>query len=190
MRILLAFLLCCVCWTGAIAQTLRPGDTIQISVYQDPKLDRQIIIDQSGMISFPLAGHIRAGGLTAQALEKALRNSLRDKYTSDLDITVSVVARNSEDDEYKPKFFVTGEVKVPGSYPLHTKMTVLQGLAVSGGLGPFAARKRIQIHRRVDGVESTFVFDYDGFEAGTILNDNIYLRAGDVIIVPERGLFE
>ena len=67
---------------------------------------------------------------------------------------------------------------------------VMQALAQAGGLGPFAARERIQIHRQVREGEPTFLFDYKAYEAGTNTADNINLRAGDVIIVPERGLLE
>jgi len=190
MRVLLALAFICAFGTGATAQTLRPGDTIQISVLQDPKLDRQMVIDRGGMIAFPLAGHVRASGLTAQALESALKRSLADKYTSDLDITVSVVANIRDDDDLKPRIYVTGEVKIPGTFPIRTKTTLLQAIALSGGLGPFAARQRIQVRRRVNGVESIYVFDYDAFESGRDLVGNINLRAGDVIIVPERGIFE
>jgi len=190
MRVLLALAFICAFGTGATAQALRPGDTIQISVLQDPKLDRQMVIDRSGMIAFPLAGHVRASGLTAQALESALKRSLADKYTSDLDITVSVVANIRDDDDLKPRIYVTGEVKIPGTFPIRTKTTLLQAIALSGGLGPFAARQRIQVRRRVNGVESIYVFDYDAFESGRDLVGNIDLRAGDVIIVPERGILE
>jgi polysaccharide export outer membrane protein len=66
----------------------------------------------------------------------------------------------------------------------------VQAIAQAGGLGVFAAPQRIQIHRKVRGVDSIFLFDYNGYQAGTNATDDINLRAGDVIIVPERGLFE
>ena len=85
---------------------------------------------------------------------------------------------------------VTGEVQKPGPFFMRQRTTVLQAIALSGGFGPYAARRRIQIHRRVNGVESILVFDYAAFEAGDDARGNIDLRPGDVIIVPERGLFE
>jgi len=57
-------------------------------------------------------------------------------------------------------------------------------------LGPFAAKQRIQLHRKIDGVDSIFIFDYYAYTSGTNTADNINLRSGDIIIVPERGLFE
>ena len=94
------------------------------------------------------------------------------------------------EDDLKPRFFVTGEVSRPGPYIIRTRTTVLQAIAMAGGLGPFAAKGRIQIRREVNGAESLIVFDYRSFEAGTNLENNVELRANDVIIVPERRLFE
>ena len=174
--------------TQAMAQTLQPGDTVDISVWQVSKLDRRVMIGPTGMISFPLAGHIQAGGLTPQALENALRSRLKSNYTDRLDITVALVASDKDDDR-KPRVFVTGEVLKPGSYTTVGKTNLMQAIALAGGLGPFAARHRIQVHRKVDGVESVFVFDYGAFESRADLSGNVEVRGGDVIVVPERGLF-
>ena len=190
MRILAALMVLFALCTAAGAQELQPGDTIAISVYQDSKLDRQITIGPTGQISFPLAGQIRAGGMTPQSLEKALRSKLRSKYTAELDITVTLVSTGRMEDDLKPKFFVTGEVPRPGPYVIRTRTTVLQAIALAGGLGPFAAKQRIQIRREIDGAESLLLFNYRAFEAGRELDGNIELRANDVVIVPERGLFE
>jgi polysaccharide export outer membrane protein len=180
-------------WSAANAQsdTLQPGDTISIQVFQDPKLDRpSVVIGPTGMISFPLVGPVRASGRTPEQLADFLKARLRDKYTTDLDITVSLVALTRERDEERPRIFITGEVRTPGAYPLRTRTNVMQALALAGGLGPYAAKQRIQVRRKISGGESIFVFDYAAFELGTNLLDNIDLRQGDVIIVPERGLFE
>jgi polysaccharide export outer membrane protein len=190
MRVLLAFFLICGFSVAAVAQALQPGDMIAISVYQDSKLDRQIVVGPGGYISFPLAGQIRAEGMTPQSLEKALRSKLRDKYAGNLDITVSLVATAKVDEELKPKFFITGEVNKPGPYSLRAGTSLVQAIAMSGGLGQFAARKRIQVRRKVNGVEATMLFNYSAFEAGKEVEGNIDLQAGDVIIVPEKGFWE
>lgn len=171
----------------AAAQTLQPGDTVEVSVWQDSKLDRRVVIGPTGMISFPLAGHIRASGLSPQALENVLRNRLKSNYTERLDITVALVATDKDEDR-KPKVFVTGEVLKPGSYTLNAKSTLMQAISLAGGLGPYAAKRRIQIHRKIDGVGNVFVFDYVAFETGTDLSGNVEIQGGDIIVVPERGL--
>lgn len=189
-RALFASLVWVLSWTVAAAQVLQPGDTVAIGVYQDSKLDRQLVIGPTGLISFPLAGQIKAGGLTPGGLEKALQSRLKDKYTAQLDITVAVVATAKPDEDQKARFFVTGEVSRPGPHVLRPGTTVLQAISVAGGLGQFAAKKRIQIRRTINGIESTFVFDYAAFETGKAPAGNIEIEAGDVIIVPEKGFLE
>jgi polysaccharide biosynthesis/export protein len=194
MRILIV-LFCLGVWTtGANAEALKAGDTLFISVMQDPKLDRNVVIDPSGEIAFPLAGHIRASGLTPQALESILRSKLRGNYKDDaLDVTVAVAnsPKDIPEDDLKPKIFITGEVVRPGSYVVRQPTTLMQAIALAGGIGPFAAKQRIQVRRRVrGGDEAIFTFNYKAYEAGADIEGNITLHAGDVIMVPERGLFD
>src|SRR3981189_2795433 len=108
-------LICLAIWvTAADAETLKPGDALNITVLQDPKLDRSVIVDPSGEIAFPLAGHIRARGLTPQALEKILIAKLKPNYKDEnLDVTVAVANSPRDippEDDLKPKIFITGEV--------------------------------------------------------------------------------
>jgi len=173
---------------------LKPGDTLAISVLQDPKLDRSVVIDPNGQIAFPLAGHITAGGLTPQRLEKVLKSRLRRNYKDDdLDVTVALAnAARAEipEEDLKPKIFITGEVLRPGPYAIRQATTLVQALSLAGGLGPFAAKRRIQIHRGSGADEQIYKFDYKAYEGGFNLESNIGLQAGDVIIVPERGILE
>ena len=192
-RALLVLLFFCGFVTTAAAQLepLHPGDKIQISVWQDPKLDRTVIVGPDGMISFPLAGHIKAGGKTPQALEDVLRGRLQKNYSGQLDVTVSLAGVNPEEEaETKPKVYITGEVLRPGPYVIKPTINVMQAIALAGGLGPFAAKQRIQLHRKINGVDSIFLFDFNAYASGRDTAENINLRSGDIIIVPERGLFE
>jgi polysaccharide export outer membrane protein len=195
MRILLALLFLSGFGTVALAQTLKSGDNLSISVLQDPKLDRQVVVDPNGQISFPLAGHIRARGLTPQALENILKDKLKNNYKDEnLDVTVAFLSTTKPEipeEDLKPKVFITGEVIRPGSYVVRQKTTLIQVISLAGGLSPFAAKRRLQVRRRDGGGNETiFAFDYRAYEAGYDLEGNVALRPGDVIIVPERGLFE
>ena len=191
-RILFFLALLLGCWSEAKAQSdrLQPGDVVSITVYQDPKLDRQVLIGPTGMISFPLAGQIRAGGLTPAALEGVLKARLKGRFTEEPDITVALVNLKSTEEDLKPKIFITGEVLRPGPFVMQQRLNLMQAIAVAGGFSPFAAKQRIQLRRKIDGVESLYVFNYNDFFSGRNFENNINLRAGDVIIVPERGLFE
>jgi polysaccharide biosynthesis/export protein len=193
MRILMFLLCLCVTASVAQAQSLKNGDSLSITVMQDPKLDRTVIVDPLGQIAFPLAGHIRARGLTPQALENVLKEKLRSNYKDEnLDITVALanVVKDIPEDDLKPKVFITGEIVKPGSYVVRQKTTLMQAIALAGGLSPYAAKRRIQVRRRGGPGEDIFMFDYRAYESGQDLEGNITLRAGDVIMVPERGLFE
>jgi polysaccharide export outer membrane protein len=192
MRLLFAILLLFISWSRAEAQipTLQPGDSIAISILQDPKLDRQMLVGPNGMISFPLAGHIRAQGLTTAGLEAVLKRRLKSKYTGELDVTVTYLGLGGERQLLRPRFYVTGEVRAPGAYPLRVRTDIVQGIALAGGLGIFAAKHRIEVRRKVRGADELLLFDYAAYEAGTDHTGNFNLRSGDTIIVPERGLFD
>src|SRR5262245_6311001 len=192
MRILILVLLLLWYSGQAMAQSapLQPGVPLTISVDQDPKLYRTVIVGPTGMISFPLAGQIRAGGLTPAQLENVLRQRLKGRFTEEPDVTVSLAGLHVTEEDLKPRLYITGEVLRPGFYVIRTKLDLLQAIALAGGFSPFAATRRIQVRRKINGAESIFVFNYNDFFSGTNLADNVSLRAGDVIIVPERGLFE
>jgi polysaccharide export outer membrane protein len=165
---------------------LQPGDSVEVSVWQDQRLNRTIVVAPDGMISFPLVGHLRAAGMTVQALESLLSKQLRKNYTTDPQVTVTLA---EVIEGTGSQVFITGEVNRPGTYSIKTGTSVMQAIAMSGGLGRFAAKSRIQIHRKVAGSEHVLLFNYSDFESGKNLGDNIALQPGDVIVVPERGLF-
>jgi polysaccharide export outer membrane protein len=201
MRYLMTLMLVLAWGSTSLAQTvapssitLKPGDTLNISVLQDPKLDRSVVVDPNGQIAFPLAGHINANGLTPQRLERILKSRLERNYKDEgVDVTVALANAAKPDipeEDLKPKVFITGEVLRPGPYPIRQATSLVQAISIAGGLGPFAAKRRIQIHRGSGADETIFQFDYKAYEAGSNLGSNIPLQAGDVIIVPERGILE
>ena len=193
MRFLVFLLSLWVMTSIAEAQTLKPGDSLSVTVMQDSKLDRTVIVDPLGEIAFPLAGHIRVRGLTPQAVENILKSKLKSNYKDeDLDVTVALAnaVKDIPEEDLKPKVFITGEIIRPGSYVVRQRTTLMQAIALAGGLGPYAAKRRIQVRRTGGPGENIFMFDYRAYEAGQDLEGNIVLHAGDVIMVPERGLFE
>ena len=127
--------------------------------------------------------------MSPQALETILRNRLQKNYADRLDITVALMTDGKLDDERKARVYITGEIARPGPQLLVRKTSVMQAIASAGGLSVFAAKQRIQVRRKINGVEAIHYFDYEAFEAGTDTSGNIDLVSGDVIIVPERGLF-
>lgn len=176
------------------AQTylIQPGDVIQISVLEDPALDRQALVRPDGRISLPLAGSLEAAGRTPEALEATIRSRLSRDFVTPPTVTVSLVSVGDPEEvaDGAVVVYVLGEVRAPGAYQVQQPADILQVLALSGGVDVFAARDRIQLRRRSADGETTFLFDYEAIEDGATPSGGLPLREGDVIIVPERGLFD
>lgn len=194
--LVIGFLVAAASAAQADGYRLRPGDVLDVSVWQDPKLNRQIVVGPDGIVAFPLAGRFKASGLTTGAVEKALKSRLQKQFTAELDVTVSFVQSAKQEakaiaEVLEWTIYVTGEVNKPGQFVVtKNPPTVLQAISLSGGLGPFAAEKRIQVRRNVDGAELVLSFNYKKYTSGTDVTGNITLQSGDVVVVPERKLFE
>ncbi|MEM8796993.1 MAG: polysaccharide biosynthesis/export family protein [Pseudomonadota bacterium] len=180
----------------AFAQSykLKSGDNVSISVWQDEKLNRQVIVRPDGKVSLPLAGHVRAAGASLETLEVRVKQRLQKFYAEDLDVTAALVSTAEEaaaDEEDAVVIYVTGQVRNPGRYELRPDdpVTVLQGIALSGGLANFAAKGRIKVRRSIDGEETVVRYRYRDVVKGRDLSADFLLEDGDVIVVPERGLF-
>lgn len=156
---------------------IGPGDTLEISVWKDESLTRQLIVPPDGMISFPLIGTVRASGHTVPALQEALRVKLTE-YIPDATVTVMLLEANSL------HAYVIGKVNNPGMFPITLKTTVLQVLAMAGGLNAFASEEDILILRTRDGDTDKIPFDYEAVRNGEHLEQNIRLERGDVVVVP------
>ena len=192
-RILLAFLLVLPGIAPAFAQSagyrIQPGDQLAITVLEDDTLNRQLLVLPDGTISVPLAGTVRAGGRSVESVEAAIADQLASNFAVRPSVFVSVV---TVDETYGTfPIFVMGQVATPGMVEVEPGTTLLQAIALAGGLDRFAATKRIQL-RRADstGQQRLYLFNFKAVERGGAIQSMIALREGDVIIVPERRLFE
>jgi polysaccharide export outer membrane protein len=192
-RILLAFLLLLPGIAPAFAQSagyrIQPGDQLAVTVLEDDTLNRQLLVLPDGTISVPLAGTVRAGGRSVEAVEDAIADQLASNFAVRPSVFVSVV---TVDETYGSfPIFVMGQVATPGMVEVEPGTTLLQAVALAGGLDRFAATRRIQLRRRDStGQERLYLFNYKAVERGSAIQSMITLREGDVIIVPERRLFE
>lgn len=181
--------------TAAVAQEylLQPGDRIEVTVLEDPGLNRTVLVRPDGRITLPLAGSLVVAGRTPEAVAVGVRNALARQFVEPPNVTVSLVdfRRDLLDELDSAEIFVIGQVARPGTFQVNLPMDVLQALALAGGPGTFAARRRIQVRRRLpEGGETVFLFDYEMIERGLVPSADIRLADGDVIVVPERRLFE
>ena len=182
---------------SAQAYRLKPGDTITVNVLEDPSLNQTVLIRPDGRISLALAGSLEAAGRTPEALQSAIRSALGRDFVTPPTVTVGLASVAPEGEEQATaagarlvSIFVLGEVRAPGAYEVEAPIDILQALALSGGPDVFAARDRIQIRRRDESGQTLILYDYDGVESGAVPTQSVELRDGDVVIVPERGLFD
>lgn len=178
---------------AALAQSyqVRPGDTLRIEVLEDPDLNRDVLVQPDGAISFPLAGSLRAGGRTIGQINAALTDALEPQFADEPNVFVGLIALDEIEEEFVTAY-VTGEVEAPGPVEVKPGTTIMQLIAQTGGLTRFAATKRLQL-RRVDprtNEEHVYPIDYRALERGAALSQPLMIAEGDVLLVPERRLFE
>jgi len=156
---------------------IGPGDTLEISVWKDENLSRQVVVPPDRIISFPLIGDIDVTDLTTTTLRETIKKRLSE-YVPDAAVTVMLLTMNSM------KAYVIGKVNKPGEFPIDMNTHVMQILSMAGGLNPFASKGNILILRQENGKTVKIPFDYGDVEDGENLAQNIILKRGDVVVVP------
>ena len=195
----LAALLACLAAVAASAQTysIQRGDRLSIQVLEDPGLNSQVLVRPDGQISLPIVGAVQAEGVSPEQLSQQLSAALAANFRQPPNVTVSLLSVGGGElllgEELVPQIvvYVIGEVGRPGAIEVPEGASVLQALAAAGGLGRFAAERRIQIRSRTEeGQEVIRTFDYDAITEGGPIETPITLTNGDIIVAPERNLFE
>ena len=177
---------------------IRPGDTLRLEVLEDPGLNRDVLVAPDGRISVPLAGPLAAAGQTVEGLQDQIAGAIASNFAASPTVLISVAqvasrqAAGGGAGAGTPSItvYVMGEANTPGQLQLERGTTVLQAFASMGGFTPFAATKRIQLRRNVDGNEKIYAIDYTSIEAGKSQAGRTTLVDGDVIVIPQRKLFE
>lgn len=170
------------CTAPSLAATdylINPGDVLDVFVWNEESLTRQVLVRPDGAISLPLAGQVQAGGHTTADVETALATQL-GRYLKDKPVvTVSLLKIEGH------KIYVLGKVNRPGEYPINRPTDIMQALALAGGLNAFAAENDINVLRRgTDGSQQATRFRYGDLKQGQALDTNQFLQSGDVVVVP------
>lgn len=197
MRFLLGIIAFIMFATASAAQNyiLEVGDVVSIEVLEDTSLNRNSLVLPDGNITFPFAGTVKAAGRSVSQVQSNLASALAPNFATKPTVFVSIAqlaTPPSSSSLNTVKIYVLGEVNQPGEKVIDKGLTFLQALAVTGGFTNFAATKRIQL-RRVDpktGQENVYTFNLKAAGKGAQIAGNTRLRDGDVILVPERRLFE
>lgn len=156
---------------------IQPSDVLEVFVWKEPDLSRQVLVRPDGRISFPLVQDLQAAGLTPGELKTKIEGLLKE-YIEAPNVTVIV----AEIKHYR--IYVTGKVNNPNSFVLEKPITVLQALSLAGGFAEFADEGGIKIVRAYGEQYNYLDFNYKDVIKGKNTNQNIVLRSGDVVVVP------
>jgi polysaccharide export outer membrane protein len=171
--------------TGAAAAFLVPpepdytigvDDVLGVSFWREDALSTEVVVRSDGKISLPLINDIQAAGLTPLELCSRITEAARTFVQGPI-VSVIVKAVNSR------KVYVTGMVGRSGVFPITGPMTVMQLIAIAGGLQDFADAKNVLVVRTEGGKTSSYRVNYEDLSRGRNLHQNILLKPGDTIVV-------
>jgi polysaccharide export outer membrane protein len=146
---------------------LGPNDRVRLKVYGETDITGEYEVDNNGNVSIPLAGHIRASGLTTQQLERAITSALSHGIVRDPRVNVEVASYRN--------FYILGEVKKGGEYPYRLGLTVMDAVATAGGFTYRANENKAYLRRSGSSVEEVYSLDAA-----------VPIYPGDNIRIPER----
>ena len=153
--------------SSAATYILGPNDRIRLKVYGEADITGEYEIDNTGNVSIPLAGHIKAAGATTRQLEKSIASALAKGIVRDPRVNVEIA-------QYRP-YYILGEVKKSGEYPYRNGLTVLDAVASAGGFTYRANENKVYLRRAGAGAEEILPLDAP-----------VPVYPGDNIRIPER----
>jgi polysaccharide export outer membrane protein len=152
---------------------IGPEDILSVRVWREPELSGAVQVRPDGKITLPLVGELQAAGETPEGLKNKVSEALQE-YIVKPDVIVSLQSVQSR------KYFITGEVSRPGTFPLVVPVTVLEALTNAGSFREFANTKKITILRK----GKILKFNYNDVVKGKNMQQNIPIENGDYIVVP------
>lgn len=162
------------------------GDTLNVTVFRVEALTKDYRVDLAGNIPFPLIGDVPAVGRTTSELRDEIARRLGERYLRNPDVTVAVRESTSNN------FTVEGGVRRPGLFPVTGPMTLIQTIAVAGGIDPAQGNaRRLAVFRQIQGQRMAAAFDLVSIRRGETPDPEIF--PGDIIVVESnsrRGLFQ
>jgi polysaccharide export outer membrane protein len=157
---------------------IGPDDVLSILFWRDKDLSApEVTVRPDGKVTLPLLNDVQAAGRTPEELGEAIREAAR-KFVEDPNPTVIVKEIKSR------RVFITGRIEKPGPYPLNGKTTILQLIAMAGGLREFVDGKNISLMRSEKDRQTVHAFNYQDVVKKGYIHQNIELKPGDVVVVP------
>ncbi|WP_299193335.1 polysaccharide biosynthesis/export family protein [uncultured Litoreibacter sp.] len=206
------FLIAMIAWTSAAQAAeyrVQPGDTLHLEVMEDPDMRRSVLVLPDGTVSLPLAGTMVAAGLTVPEIENMILDAIAPNYVTLPHLTVSVASLAKPKRQERARVnaptrkvaraasvapvitvFAMGELAKPGKLDVPAGTNILQFLAQAGGFTRFAASKRVILRRTDPKTGQQVAYRLNAKKMMSGASDSVVLISGDVIVVPERKLFE
>ncbi|NWG13270.1 MAG: polysaccharide biosynthesis/export family protein [Acidobacteria bacterium] len=156
---------------------IQPNDVLEIFVWKEPELSRKVLVRPDGRISFPLVQDLKASGISPGELKEKIEERLK-AYLTAPNVTIIVEAILSY------RVFVVGKVQKPGAVVVEKPISVLQAIALAGGFADYAKESEITVVRNFASETLVFEFNYKDVIKGRNAEQNIYLRNGDVVVIP------
>lgn len=163
---------------------LGAGDLLQVTVFESKELNATVRVSSRGHITLPLLGQIEVKGLTAREAEIKIENHYRAKYIKDPHVSVFVKEHMSQ------RVTLVGQFKQPGTYEYPSKQTLLDVMALAGGLTDKAGNMiQVRRHEARPGEPNVLVIDLDQLIKQGRTDLNVSINGGDIIFAPEAGHF-
>ncbi len=157
------------------AYLIGPFDKLKIDVFGIEDLSKEVQIDASGRLSFPLIGVVEAAGLTPGELAGELEQRLQGRYVRNPEVTVNLEETVSQ------VITVDGQVDKPGLYPVIGRMTLMRAVATAGGTTEYAKLNDVVIFRTVNGDQLAGLYNLKSIRRGSYADPEVF--ANDVIVV-------
>lgn len=161
---------------GGSEQPLSPDDVLEVDVFQVDNLDRTVQVDAAGRISLPLIGAVTAQGKTVRQLEQEIESRYGGQYLQSPEVTIFVKESSGQ------RVTIDGEVARAGLYPVSSNATLLDAIALAGGMREVADASKIYVYRDApDGTKLVANYDVKQIRNGKARNPRIF--GGDIVIV-------
>lgn len=167
---------------AAASSAVRPGDALEIRVFDEDRFGGEYQVGDDGAIDFPMVGSLDVTGRTKDEVARLLEQALADGYLNNPQVSVQVKQRGNRE------VSVLGQVNKSGSLDYRDGLTVVQAVSLAGGLGAFAAPGRVKVTRRTGVGDETVTFEVS---LPAIVNgkaEDLVLRPGDIVFVPESRI--
>jgi len=160
---------------GRSEYLLGPNDLLAVTVFQVPDLDREVRVNNAGHVSLPLIGDVQVADRTVGDAEREIAARYRERYLQNPQVSVFVKEFSSQ------RVTVSGSVKKPGIYPMSSRLTLMQSIALAEGINDVGSQRNVLVFRTVDGGRQYARFDVAAINRGEDPDPEVY--GGDLIVV-------